>query len=136
MSALRVVLDTNIFVSALLGKGPPARLYEAFREGTFEIVLSNPLLAEITRVLLRPDLAIPAKDIKTAFKLLRRRARIVRPAHPVNVCRDPKDNFVLECALSSNAGWIVTGDRDLLILNPFREIRIVSPSVFLKHLSI
>lgn len=135
MPVVRAVLDTNIFVSALLGKGPPARLYEAFEQGSFWLVSSKELIAELAEVLLRPELAISPADIKTAFRLLRRRALIIRPKHHVNICRDPSDNLVLECALSGNADWIVTGDKDLLVLHPFRGIGIISPTSFLRHLS-
>lgn len=136
MPVVRAVLDTNVFVSALLGKGSPTRLYEAFKQGSFWLVSSKELIAELAEVLLRPELAISAADIKIAFRLLRRRALIIQPTHRINVCRDPSDNLVLECALSGNSDWIVTGDKDLLVLHPFRGIRIVSPTSFLKRLQL
>lgn len=135
MPAPRAVLDTNVFVSALLGKGPSARLYEALKEGRFWLVLSNALIAEIAEALLRPKLSIPPSDIKAVFKLFRKRTLIVRPKEPVRICRDPEDNFILECALAGQVAWIVTGDKDLLALHPFRGIHIVPPSTFFKHLS-
>ena len=135
MPAPRVVLDANIFVSALLGKGSPFHLYEAFKIGAIEVVCSKQLLSELAEVLLRPKFDIRSDEIKVLFRLLRHKATIVRALHRVAVCRDPKDNFILECALSGNASWIVTGDKDLLVLNPFRGIRIVPPTDFLKHLA-
>lgn len=135
MPALRVVLDTNVFVSALFGKGPPARLYDAFKEGRFCLVSSHTLIAELADVLLRPELGIPAVDVKTAFRILRRRALILRPRVRVTACRDPKDDRVLECAVAGGAEVLVTGDRDLLALDPFRGIRIVTPSAFLRRLA-
>jgi putative PIN family toxin of toxin-antitoxin system len=136
MPVLRVVLDTNVVVSALLGKGKPARLYEAFKQGHFSLILSNRSMAELADVLLRPEFDISPTDVKDLFRLLRHQAFIIRPAHRIDACRDPKDNFVLECALSGDAEWIVTGDRDLLVLIPFRGIHIVTPALFLKHLRI
>ena len=135
MSAPRAVLDTNVFVSALLGKGPPARLYEAFKEGSFWLVCSKESLAEVAEVLLRPELGIPSREIKLLFRFLQQRAAIVRPTFSINACRDPKDDFILACAVSGRAEWVVTGDNDLLVLNPFRGIHIVTPTVFLNHLS-
>lgn len=134
MPAPRAVLDTNVFVSALLGNGPPARIYEAFAHEAFWLVTSKALLAEIAEVLLRPTLRIPPDDVKSAFRLLQRRALIIRPTHHITACRDPKDNLVLECAASGAARWLVTGDHDLLALHPFHGIRIVSPAAFLKTL--
>ena len=83
-----VVLDTNVFVSALLGKGAPARLYQAFTQGAFKLVSSKELIAELAEVLLRPELAIPPFDIKEAFRLIRRHALIIRVSHHVDVCRE------------------------------------------------
>ena len=134
MPVPRVVLDTNVFVSALFGKGPSTRLYDAFREDALQLVSSHALITELADVLLRPELGIPLEDVRLAFRLLRQQAFIIRPKHQVNACRDPKDDRVLECALSGQAGFIVTGDKDLLVLDPFRGIRILSPSAFLKRL--
>ena len=131
----RVVLDANVFVSALLGKGSPSRIYEAFKAGAFELVCSKPLLSELAEVLIRPEFSIRASEIKILFRLLRHRATIVRSLRKVRACRDPKDDIVLECAVSGNAAWIVTGDKDLLVLSLFHGIRVVSPADFLKHLN-
>lgn len=134
MPVVRAVLDTNVFVSALLGKGPPTRIYEGFKNGKFELISSKELIAEVAQVLMRPELGIPPEEIKAAFKLLRRRASVIRPKHRINICRDPSDDLVLECAVSGRADWIVTGDQDLLVLHPFRGISIVSPQEFLRRL--
>lgn len=133
MPAPRVVLDTNIFVSALLGKGSSRQLYGLFKDGRITLISSNLLLGEVADVLLRPKLAIPPEEVKEAFRLLRYHAVIVRSFHSVTDCRDSKDNLVLECALAGKADYIVTGDYDLQIMDPWREIRIISPSVFLKR---
>ncbi len=87
-------------------------LYGEFIAGTFELVCSKALLSELAEVLVRPELAIP-----------------------LNACRDPADNMLLECAVSGNAEWIVSGDKDLLMLHPFHGVKIVSPADLLKHLS-
>ena len=134
MPAPRVVLDTNVFVSALLGKGSPAHLYESFIKGRFWLIISHPVLSEVAEVLTRPRLGIDPADIKTAFRLLRHQALIVHPRKTIKACRDPKDNMVLECAVAGNADFIVTGDRDLLVLDPFRGVRIISPAAFSERL--
>ena len=89
----RVVLDANVFVSALLGKGSTSRLYEVFKAGEFELVCSKPLLSELAEVLFRAELAIRPEEIKILFQLLRQRSTIVRAPHRVRVCRDPKDDI-------------------------------------------
>ncbi len=57
---------------------------------------------------------------------------LINPKEKIFVCRDPKDNMILELAVAGNADFIVTGDQDLLTLNPFRKIKIVNPVNFLK----
>ncbi len=61
-----------------------------------------------------------------------RESELVEIVDPVSACRDPEDNRVLELAVNGNAKLIVTGDTDLLVLNPFRDVRIVTPADFLK----
>lgn len=136
MPAVRAVLDTNIFISALVGKGPSAQLYNAFRAGRFWLVTSHRLLSEVAEVLTRPKFGIDPVEVRVAFRLLRHQSLIVHPKESIRACRDPKDALVLECAVSGEADFIVTGDQDLLVLNPFRGIRIVPPSVFLKRLAV
>ena len=134
MPVPRVVLDANVFISALLGKGSPSRLYEAFKAGKLELVCSKPLLAELAEVLFRQEFAIQPGEIKALFRLLRQKSTIVRPSQRVRACRDPKDNAVLECAFEGKASAIVSGDGDLLSLHPFRSIPILSPRIFVAAL--
>ena len=60
-------------------------------------------------------------------------AEIVQPTQKVEDCRDPKDNFILECALEAQPDYIVTGDSDLLVLHPYKGIKIITPTKFLKE---
>ena len=81
------VLDTNVLVAALLGKGAPATIYARFRSGAFWLVSSKALIAELAEVLLRPELAIPRTEVRTLFRVLRHRALIVRSTPRLNACR-------------------------------------------------
>ena len=93
------------------------------------------MFLELAEVLLRPERGISSTDFDEALKLLLNKSVIVKAAHSVTACRDPKDDVVLECAMTGNADWIVTGDRDLLVLHPFHGINIVNPASFLEYLS-
>lgn len=112
MLALRLVLDTNIIVSAALKPNglertvflvaitKPARLY-----------VSRAILAEYRNVLWRPELRI-RKGLRRQFlQLIRNRARVVFPSRPLGVTRDPGDNIFLECADEARADYLVTGNR-------------------------
>jgi putative PIN family toxin of toxin-antitoxin system len=114
---LRVVLDTNILVSALLNeRGAPARVLAGYREGRFTLVTSEPLLAELEDVLGRAKIVrrgiTPARRAEL-LDLLRQGGQIVSVAGSIHVCRDPKDNVVIETAVGGDVVAVVTGDADL-----------------------
>lgn len=133
MSKLRLVLDTNVLVSAvLMPRSAPARAVRyAFAHG--QVLVSADTVDEVTNVLRRPrfDRYIDEDD-RTAFL-----AEIIREALPVvitermAVCRDPKDDKFLDLAVSGQATHIISGDSDLLALHPFRGISILTPQDFL-----
>ena len=115
---VRVVIDTNIWVSALLNPfGYPARLCKAFVDGRFEAVISEQLLLELADVLYRPRIKIKYgladDDIAEFLLLLEERSEHVLLSGTVSVCRDKDDDCVIETALRGNAQFIVSRDDDL-----------------------
>lgn len=134
---MRVVVDTNVFVAALLSDATPRRVYEAFLSGTITLLFSRQTLFELVMVLQRPSIRLitsrPEADRLLAD--VQRDGRLVETTERVFACRDPKDNRFLECALAGHADYLVTGDLDLLVLHPFRGIPILRPAEFLRRLS-
>ena len=130
---MRAVVDTNVLLSALVGRHTSA-LLPALIGRRFQPVTSPPLIEELLTVLNRPRWIrlVPPRDVSDLLAALHEVALIVTPTHHVRVCRDPDDNAVLDCALAGGADCIVTGDRDLLVLHPFRGIRILRPAEFLR----
>jgi uncharacterized protein len=130
---LRCVFDTNVLVSALLipGSIPQRALERAFRSG--DILLSLALLAELSEVLTRKQFRryVDEEDVRRFVVALTREAQLVDVDVQIKVCRDADDDKILELAVSGLASHIVTGDLDLLVLDPFRGIRIISPQMFL-----
>jgi uncharacterized protein len=130
---LRCVFDTNVLVSALLipGSIPQRALQRAFRSG--DILLSLALLAELSEVLTRKQFRryVDEEDVRRFVVALTREAQLVDVDVQIKVCRDADDDKILELAVSGLASHIVTGDLDLLVLDPFRGIRIISPQMFL-----
>jgi len=128
----RFVLDTNVIVSALLMKKSVARdaLNKARAEG--EILLSLAIIEELHDVLSRPafDRYIDEEDRLRFLSLFIKEATLVEISEKIQECRDPKDDKFLELAVNGNATFIVSGDKDLQILNPFRNIPILSPREF------
>lgn len=131
MSELTAVIDTNILVSILKGSPKLSFIYDAFKKDKFKLAISDELLKEFSAVLYRPHLKIEYHDIKELFRLIKARAvRIKLPFPSIDICRDPEDNFILEIALEAKADFIVSGDKDLLVLKSFRGIPIITPREF------
>ncbi|MBI2440159.1 MAG: putative toxin-antitoxin system toxin component, PIN family [Lentisphaerae bacterium] len=127
------VFDANAIISALLlPDSTPRRAFDKAR-AQGRILLSEPVINELDDVLRRPQLEkYIHKDERIRFLVaLLREAYIVRVTETVADCRDPKDNKYLELAHESQASCIVTGDKDLLDLNPYRGISIQTPRQFL-----
>jgi putative PIN family toxin of toxin-antitoxin system len=101
----KILIDTNVWVSAFLNpSGYPAKIITAWLEDKMQIVISMPLLKEILDVLQRPRIQkkykYSAEEIKTYLDLIFQRAEKIEPAGNINLCRDTRDNIVLETALS------------------------------------
>ncbi len=129
---VKVVIDTNIFISALLGSKTCKYIYTEWLKNSFQIIISQYLLEEIKEVLKRTKLGLKKEEITWLAKLIERRTLKVEPQKKISVCRDKKDNMVLECALEGKVDFIITGDKDLLSISSLKGIKILSPSEFLK----
>ena len=125
---MKVVLDTNVIVSALAAQGLCSILFELCLK--HEIYASDPLFLEIEEAL-REKTELPPKIIQDTIQSLKKDLRNVRPAHvPLESCRDLEDLHVLGLAVASEADVLVTGDQDLLVLKKFQGIPILSPREF------
>jgi putative PIN family toxin of toxin-antitoxin system len=132
------VFDTNVIVSALLfEQSMPARAFRAAL-GRGEILLSRPVLKELNEVLTREKLKpylLPEERERFIIALLNE-SIFIDIKESVRACRDPNDDKFLELAVNGGAACIISGDEDLLILNPFRDIPIIKPDKFLNLLKI
>lgn len=132
---MRVVLDSNVIVSALLnGQGKPARVLDAWRRARFELVTSEEQLEELRRVTryerLRPLIKPAAAGV--LINTLRVHARILVALPAVDRSADPGDNFLLAMAEAGEAEYLVTGDkRDLLALKHHVRAKIISAHSFI-----
>ena len=130
---MRFVFDTNVIVSAALlaGSVPRQAFDKALDEG--RILISTPVLLELSEVLGREKLnkyLLESERMRFLVALLKE-TELIEITTSVTACRDDKDNKFLELAVSGNADYIVSGDEDLLVLNPFRGIPILTPRNFL-----
>lgn len=133
MTKLRLVLDTNVLVSGLLTQNSiPQRVYDyAIAQAT--LLISQTTLLELERVLIRPkfDRYVSLEKRLRFIASFVARAEHIDIAESIALCRDPQDNHLLELAACGLATHLITGDQDLLVLNPFRNIVIQQPSDFL-----
>jgi putative PIN family toxin of toxin-antitoxin system len=131
----RLVVDNNALVSRLLipGSVPGRAVRKAVDEG--QLLVSEAPLEELADVLARAkfDPYVSIADRQEFIRLLGRVAELVPITFTLRACRDPKDDKILELAVNGRADLIVTGDKDLLELNPFRDIPIITPAEYLER---
>ena len=129
-----IVVDTSVLISALLKPNSiPAQALERARTH-FKLAVSTETLTELTKVLSRDYLARyrTVDERETFLVLYSELAEIIAITEHVTDCRDPKDNKFLDLALAANARILVSSDSDLLVLHPYRNIHIMTPSMFLQ----
>ncbi len=130
---MRVVLDTNVIVAAFAARGLCAEVFEVCLEN-HSIILSDYILSEVQEKLDR-KIHLPKNYISEIIAYLRETGELVHPeVLPLPVCRDGDDDAVIGTALAGNAGFIITGDEDLLVLGKFREVEVVTPRGFWEKL--
>jgi putative PIN family toxin of toxin-antitoxin system len=131
---MRVVLDTNVLVSALLG-GTASAVLDHWRADAFELVVTTEIVREYLEVLRRPKFQLPQDAVETIGVYLLRKAVFVTPLEQLEVITaNSKDNRFLEAAVAGGAELIVSGDKHLLDLGGFRNVRIITLREFLDGL--
>lgn len=132
---MRVVLDTNVLVSALLFTGTSSKLVPLWQRGAISVLLSRGILEEYLRVFSYPKFQLSEADIKGLIQEeLIPYVEVVNPRKRLRVVeRDPWDDKFLECALTGRAKVIISGDKDLLTIGRYRKINIQSPAQFLNE---
>ena len=134
---MRVVLDTNVIISAtLIRGGQEDRIVRAWQRGVFELVLSPPILEEMGGALfydkLRKFRWMTVEEVAELLQALAQGSVVVSGRSKVKASRDPDDNKFLAAAIEAEARFVMTGDRDLLDLRRYRNVRIITPARFLR----
>ncbi len=107
-------------------------LCEAITNDSVKVLFSDELFAELIEVLQRPKFSkyFSRESIEELVSLLHCKAELVAANSKIDACRDPKDNFLLELCVDGKADYLITGDEDLLVMNPFRGLNIINYRVF------
>ena len=128
----KVVVDTNVWISGLVFGGNPKKVIELFVDGSMVVVTSEELLSELRRKI-NQRFPLFASQLPLLEASIREKAIIVRlGSRPVAASRDHNDDKFLETALVGRAGYIITGDKDLLVLGAYEGVKIVKPAEFLE----
>jgi putative PIN family toxin of toxin-antitoxin system len=131
----RVVLDTNVLISAVVYGGNPRKILEAVISGTIQMSISEAIIQEVQEVLQRPQFGLSIQFVHNTVAELTSLAEWVTPRkHHQLIKEDPSDNLVLDCAVAADADYLVTGDSHLLRLQKCDEVRILTPQALVELL--
>jgi putative PIN family toxin of toxin-antitoxin system len=131
---VRIVLDTNVFVSGVFFSGPPYEILRAWSHGKVQIVMSEEILEEYRRVGEELSEQFPEVDLEPMVALLVTQGQICLPTElPGPVCDDPDDDKFLACAVAGKVKVIVSGDKHLLKVSGYRGIDVLRPRKFLEQ---
>ena len=131
---MRIVLDTNVFISGIFFTGPPFQILKAWRDGRVQLLVSPSILDEYHRIGAELALQFRDVDLKPFLDLLTVQAEIVlAPTLPSVIRDDPSDDKFLEAAVAGRASCIVSGDKHLLKLSVFQGIQILKPRDFVQR---
>ena len=137
-TSVRLVLDTNIIISGLLWGGKPLQVLELAKSGQAELFTSSPLLAELLDALRREKFAALLASQRTTPAFLMQRyellTRFTFPEPIERTVRDADDDLVIATALAASADAIVSGDKDLLVLHPYKGVDILNAAAALARL--
>ena len=130
---MKVVLDTNIFISGIFWKGSSNRIITHWKEGKFTLITSLKAVSEIIKVLKDFKIKLSEDIIKEWIDLIVRNSIIVEPKEKIAIVKDdPKDNIFIETAVAGNVDYLISQDNHLLKLKEFRGIKIITPEEFNK----
>jgi uncharacterized protein len=130
----RVVLDTNVLISALLFTGELSKIVDLWQEGKVVPLISRETFEELRAVLAYPKFSLAPDEIQGIIEdeILPYFEVVEVKENVRGVCRDPADGKFLACALAGSAHFVASGDKDLTELKSYRTIRIIKPSEFLR----
>jgi putative PIN family toxin of toxin-antitoxin system len=130
---MKIVIDINIFVSSFFWKGNPRKVVDRAMDGIDELYITKEILEQISEVMNRPKFNTDKRSIEYYIKSIEEISNEIIIAVKIQGgSRDIDDNIILECGITGNADYIITGDDDLLVLKEFNGIKIVAPQEYLE----
>ena len=131
---MKVIVDTNVFISGVFFSGPPRQILNAWRDGKIQLAISQEILKEYWRVGEVIAEQYPSIDLKPILDMITIEAELYQTQDlPKPVCIDPDDDKFLACAIASGSRVIVSGDKHLLKVSGYQGIEILKPHEFVKR---
>lgn len=132
MGKKKIVLDTNIIISAFGWEGNSRELLRQILNQEHECILSVKIVKELKKVLDYPKFKFTSEQKKKFLEIVLQISTVIETKIELDVCDDKNDNIFLECSIEGKADYIITGDDDLLRLKKFNNVEIISVKDFLK----
>lgn len=131
---MKIVLDTNVFISGVFFTGPPYQILEAWRDEKFEILISKEILEEYKRVGESLSIQFPQVNIIPILKFFAIKAELI-DAQPLSwpVCEDLDDDKFFACAIAGKSKLIISGDKHLLKVSGYQGIKVLKPKEFINQ---
>jgi putative PIN family toxin of toxin-antitoxin system len=134
MLDLKIVMDTNVFISGVFFRGPPYQILKAWQSGEIELVVSQEILDEYQRVSEILAMEHRSIDLKPILRFVIEYAKVYKPAKLKEpVCEDTDDDKFIACALASGSGVIISGDKHLLHISGYQGIEVLKPRQFMER---
>ena len=128
---MRIILDTNVFISGIFFAGPPSQILKAWENQSLQIVLSRQILDEYQRVAAALSSKFQTVDILPIIELVTIHGQFVdTQGFDLSMCEDPDDDKFLECAVAGKCKTIISGDKHLLKFAGYKGIIVLSPRNF------
>ena len=129
---MKIVLDSNIFVSSFFWEGNPRKVFDRVTNGLDELCITDDILKEISTVMAREKFGLEKEKIEDYIKVIEHfSTKIIHDNEIENISRDMDDNKILKCGSEGNVDFIITGDNDLLVLEKYKNIKIAKPKEYL-----
>jgi len=130
---MKIVLDSNIFVSSFYWAGNPRKIFDRVTNGFDELYITDEIIKEIISVMSREKFNTGIEEINEYIKIIESYSiKMLSQKIPQNVSRDKNDDKILQCGIDGNVEFIITGDNDLLVIKEYNKIKILKPGEYLK----
>jgi putative PIN family toxin of toxin-antitoxin system len=132
---MKIVLDSNVFVSSFYWKGNPRKVFERVTNGLDELYITDEILNEIFTVMSRKKFDSNPEEIEDYIRIIESFSIKLFSQNKIEeISRDKDDNKILQCGIDGNVDFIITGDNDLLVLREYMNIKIMKPKEYLENI--